>query len=232
MSGVGARQVGEFIINRPMIKTVRNPLDKATVVSIYPKPMQDEKWTVFPGKYRIEAGSLADPAILVVDPTSWWRDIDIEQPLIEIPVAANQVAHSFITDYVNGFLAVDMATQMPGLFYINGEVTKLEVIAKYKNKLQEAKMKQDLWFKALVRLGDSLWARSNGNPLVIWDEMRLAARELGMESLPWMRLDVQAAMTRCFACGSLRNPEFPICPTCKNVDMTHPRAKDIKLAVG
>jgi len=224
------RQVGEFIQPRPMIRTVRNPLDQATIVSIYPKPIDDEKITIFPGKFHIDKGSYENPALLTVGPSSWWRDIDIEQPLLEIPVSAVQIAQSVIVDYCNGFLAADMSTQMPGLFFILGEVDKHTVLTKYKIKLAEAKQKQDAWFKTLIRLADSLWARSNGNPLVIWDEMRMAARELGHETLPWMRFDVQATMIRCFACGSLRNPEFPICPTCKNVDQTHPRAKDIKLA--
>jgi hypothetical protein len=48
----------------------------------------------------------------------------------------------------------------------------------------------------------------------------MAARELGLDNRPWLKLDVQVDMVRCFACGSLRNPEFPICATCKNIDMT------------
>lgn len=226
------RQVGEFMIQRPMIRTVRNPLDKATIVSIYPRPVDDEKVTIFPGKFHLEPGKYDNPSVTVVGPSSWWRDIDMEQPLLEIPVSAVMIAQSIITDYCNGYLACDMSTQMPGLFFILGEVTQEEVKARYKLKLAEAKTKQDAWYRTLLRLGDSLWARSNGNPLVIWDEMRMAARELGQDNRPWLRLDVQAEFTRCFACGSLRNPEFPICPTCKNIDMSHPRAKDIKLAAG
>ena len=228
----GFKQVGEFIQQRPMIRTVRNPMDKATIVSIYPKEINDTKETIQPGKFCIPAGKYDEPGILVVGPSSWWRDIDIEQPLLEIPVSATQVAQSVIIDWCNGMLGCDMAGSMPGLFFVNGEVDKAEIMTKYKLKLAETKSKQDNWYKILIRLANSLWARSNGNPLVIWDEMRLAAKELGQDNLPWLKMEVNMQMVPCFACGTLRNPDFPMCPNCKNVDMSHPRAKEIKLAAG
>jgi len=231
-NGVGARQVGEFIQPRPMIRTLRNPLDKATIVSLYPKEIKEVKETIQPGKFEIPAGSYSCPSVTVIGSSSWWSDRDIEQPLLEIPVSAVQIAQSIIVDYCNGMLACDMADSMPGLFFVPGEIPKEKIITDYKLKLAETKNKQDNWFKILVRLANSLWARSNGNPLVIWDEMRMAATELGLESVPWLKMEVQMNLTRCFACGTLRNPDFPICPTCKNIDMSHPRAKDIKLAAG
>lgn len=232
MSNVGARQVGEFIPNRPMIRSVRNPMDKATIVSIYPKPIDDEKVTIQPSKFHLPAGKYNDPSITIVGTSSWWRDIDVEQPLLEIPVSAVQIAQSIIVDYCNGFLGCEIGVQGPGLFFMPGEFTKEQVLKDYKLKLAEAKTKQDAWFRVLIRLANSLWARSGGNPLVIWDEMRLAARELGQDAMPWLKLDVQMQMIPCFACGTLRNPEFPMCPNCKNVDQSHPRAKEIKLAAG
>jgi hypothetical protein len=226
----GFRQVGEFAQPRSMIRTVRNPLDKATIVSIYPKTIDEKKETLFPGRWVIPAGRYDAPSVTVIGTSSWWRDIDLEQPLLEIPVSAVQIAQSIIVDYCNGFLACNMADLMPGFFFIPGELTLAQVKKDYSMKLAEAKFKQDAWFAMLIKIANSLWARSNGNPLVIWDEMRMAARELGKEDVPWLKMDVQMNLVKCFACGSLRDPLFPICPACKNIDMDHPRAKDIKLA--
>lgn len=230
MAFEGFRQVGQFGESRAMIKTVKNPLDQATIVSIYPKDLNEVKETIFPGKFHVPAGRFEKPSCTVVGPSSWWKDIDIEQPLLEIPVAAVEIARSVIQDYCVGFLACDMNTQMPGFFYIPGAYTPEQVKKEYLLELTKAKQKQDLWFSALIRLANSLWARSNGNPLVIWDEMRMAAREMGKEDVPWIKMDVQMELVKCFACGSLRNPAYPICPTCKNIDMTHPKAKEIKIA--
>jgi len=232
MSGLeGFRQVGEFGRPRQMIRTIRNPLDKATIVSIYPKEINEVKETLFPGKFHVPLGRYSNPSVSVIGPSSWWRDVDVEQPLLEIPVSSVQIAQSIIVDYCNGFLGCNMADLMPGLFFIPGEFTVAQIKKDYSIKLAEAKFKQDAWFAVLIRLANSLWARSNGNPLVIWDEMRMAARELGKEDVPWLKMDVQMQLVKCFACGSLRDPAYPICPSCKNVDMTHPRAKDIKIAV-
>jgi lipopolysaccharide biosynthesis regulator YciM len=83
----------------------------------------------------------------------------------------------------------------------------------------------------LVKMTDTLWSRTNGNPLVVSDDARLAAKELALTNKDWM-MDFQAVQNvRCTACGSLRNPLYPICPTCKSVDQTHPSAKDLKFAV-
>jgi len=231
MSSVGARQVGEFVQPRPMIRSPRNPMDKATIVSIFPVEINEEKPTIQPSRFSIPAGTHAEPSVIVVGPASWWRDIDQDQPMLEIPVSATMIAQSVIMDYCNGLLGCDMGSAMPGLFFVPGEIERDKILKDYKLKLIETKSKQDNWFRILVKLGDSLWARSNNNPLVIWDEMRLAARELGLDKV-WLKDYQNAELVKCFACGSLRNPEFPICQVCKNVDMSHPRAKDIKIAVG
>lgn len=230
MSNVGARQVGEFTHQRPMIRSVRNPMDKATIVSIYPREINEEKITIFPGKFHIPRGSYQAPSVVVVGSSSWWADRDIEQPILEISISAVQIAQSVIVDYCNGLLGCDMGASMPGMFFIPGELELMEVVAKYKLKLAEAKNKQDNWYRVLIRLADSLWARSNGNPLVIWDEMRLAAIEMGEDTKPWIRDTIHSEMVRCYACGSLKNPEYPVCLTCRVVDPNHPMAKELKFA--
>lgn len=229
MSNVGARQVGEFIPQRPIIRSSRNPLDKATIVSVYPKPFKYEAFTVFPGQFTVNPGTFEKPGLTVIDPTSWFKDVHEEQPMLEIPVSATQLAHSIITDSCTGLLAASVDGPMPGLFFSPGVVTEAELKIKFKNNVLEAKNKQDAWFRILVRLADSLWARGNGNPLVIWDEMRLAAQELGLDK-PWIK-DYQAQeLIKCFACGNLRNPEYPVCSVCKVLDPKHPLAKDLQFA--
>jgi hypothetical protein len=230
MANVGARQVGEFMQPRRMVRTYKNPMDKATIVSIFPKDIKDEKVSIQPSKFFIPAGTVKDPSITVIGPSSWWHDRGEEQPLLEIPSSAVQMAESLIVDYCEGFLGCNVGSAMPGLFYIPGEFTKAQVLKDYSLKIAQAHIQQREWFAVLEKIADSLWARANGNPLVIWDEMRLAARELGHDSKPWLKDYNHIEMVRCFACGSMRNPEFPICPTCKNVDATHPRAGEIKVA--
>ena len=226
-------------------RTIRgpiNPLDKATVVSICPKILHDKKYTLSPGEFVLEGGTLDKPSVLVVGPSSWWRDIDEEQPILEIPVSAITIAQSIVQDYCNGMVGCDMDSSRPGWFYVlgckftpKGEVDKEATInwikTDFKTELEQAAARQKNWYSVLVKMGDSLWARSNGNPLVLSDDMRLAARELGIQATKdWMKDFLAIEMVRCKACGQLRNPAYPVCATCKNVDLSHPGAKDLKFA--
>jgi hypothetical protein len=216
---------------RRLIRSTKNPMDKCTIVSIFPKDIYELKHTIEPGKFHIPAGTFEEPAILVVGSSSWWKDIDVDQPMLEIPVSSILIANSVITDYCNGMLGCNMGDATPGLFFVLGEHNVMEVKMKYKKELERVKVKQDNWYKILVRLADSLWSRTGQNPLAIWDEMRLAARSLNFNDKPWLKDFQVAELVRCKACGGMKNPEYPICPSCKSVDMAHPMAKDLKFAV-
>ena len=214
--------------NRMTIRATPNPLDKSTIVSIFPKPIDEVKHTIQPGRFIIAPGSYDNPAILVIGTSSWWKDTDEKQPLLEIPHSSIQVADSIVKDYCNGYLACNMSDSMPGLFYIPGEFTVEKIKKDYKKLLDEALVKQRNWFSILVKLADVLWARSNGNPLTISEDMRLAATELNLITKDWIR-DVQTMeLVRCIACGTLRNPKFPICQTCKAI-VDPIRAKELGL---
>jgi hypothetical protein len=218
-------------------RTIRgpiNPLDKSTVISICPKILFDRKPTLQPGEFFVEAGTFEKPSILIVGPSSWWRDIDEDQPLLEIPVSSIQIADSIVRDYINGILACNMADSMPGWFYVPGakvdkdgnpdnKATLEWIKVEYKSELAKADTRQKNWYNTLIKMADSLWARSNGNPLAISDDMRLAAREMNLsQTKDWMKDFQMVDMVRCKACGSLKNPLYPICASCHFPDPDHP----------
>jgi hypothetical protein len=227
----GLQLINSSTNKRRFIRASKSPLDKCTIVSILPKDIDEYKWTVYPNSFRIKAGTYENPSTLIVHPSSWWSDVDIEKPVVEVLVSSIQMADSVIRDYCNGMLGCDMDNAMPGLFFVLGECKVDEIKLKYKTKIEQVKVKQDNWFKVLVKLADSLWARANGNPLAISDEMRLAARSLNLNDKAWLRDFQIAELVRCAFCGGMRNANFPICPTCKAIDPAHPLSKDIKFAV-
>jgi len=212
-----------LLMNEMKRRTIRapvNPLDKSTVVSIFPKKLPPEyKPTIQPGVFQIPYGTYDNPGVLVVGPSSWWKDIDENQPLLEIPQSSIQVADSICRDWMNGIYGVDMGENVPGVFYIPGEWTADRIKKEKRAELDEAKRKQDNWYKYLVGAADSMWARSNGNPLSISDTMRLAAQELNLGTTKeWVKDAERVELVRCKACGSLKNPLYPICPNCKAID--------------
>jgi hypothetical protein len=58
-------QVGQFPgiqeLRRRTVRQPVNPMDRATVVSIYPKDIEEVKHTIEPGRFRIKAGSIETP---------------------------------------------------------------------------------------------------------------------------------------------------------------------------
>lgn len=203
---------------RRQIRATPSPLDKCTIVSILPKPIVESKHTIFPGLFEISPGSFERPAVLVVGPSSWWQEgADESMPITEILTPSPSIAGSIVNDYCNGLLGCDMGEKMPGLFFVQGEHSMVQVIKNYADQLQIAKRRQDNWFGELVRISDILWARTNGNPICISEDAKLAATQLGLKEKPWM-MDFQSLeLIACVGCGGLRNPKFPICAHCHNV---------------
>ena len=204
-------------LKRRTVRAPSNPMDKSTVVSIYPKHIIEKKHTIQPGVFELMPGSYISPSILIVGPSSWWKDVDENQPLLEIPHSSIVVADSIVKDYCNGILGCDMADNMPGLFYVPGAFTVDDIKKLHKEELELANRKQRSWFTALVRMADALWARSAGNPLAISEDMKLAAREMNLVNKDWLKDSMTMELVRCLACGFLKNPLYPICSNCKSI---------------
>lgn len=203
---------------RRAVRGEHNPLDKCTVVSIFPRTILESKPTLQPCVYEMEAGSFENPTILVVGTASYWHEIDEQQPLLEIPVQSPLIARSICNDYMNGMIECNMSDAMPGLFFVPGEHTVKTIKEKFQNLLDRAKARQDNWYAKLVKQADSLWSRTNGNPLAIDELMRLAARELH-EEREWVnKLAVVSTLIPCVACGTPRSEKYPVCPQCKHID--------------
>jgi len=215
MAGI---QVGDFgPTNRRTIRAAVNPMDKSTIVSILPKFISERKPTIQPSIFELAPGTFENPSLLVIGPSSWWREVDENQPLLEIPVSSIQIADSVVRDYTNGLLACNMGDQAPGLFYVPGEYTVEKLKKEHMGLLMKAQASQKKWFLELVRLADILWSRSNGNPLSISEDARIACKQLNIQAKPWLGDHQTAELVRCIACGNLRNPQFPICQTCKAI---------------
>jgi hypothetical protein len=204
-------------MNRRTIRTPVNPLDKSSVVSIYPREIMEIKPTLQPGYFNIKPGTYDKPSILIVGPSSWWKELDPDQPMLEVPVGSVQIAESIVKDFANGLFCCDMGANMPGLFFVPGELTLDKLKKDYKVLLDEALAKQRNWFAALVKAADMLWARSNGNPLSISDDMRLAALELQLSDKPWIKDFKTMKLENCPACGELYDSNYPMCRHCRTI---------------
>lgn len=200
------------------IRQAVNPLDKSTVVSIFPKFIKETKETLQPNTFCIEAGSYEKPALLVVGPSSWFREVDEHAPLVEIPISSIVIAKSIVEDYISSLLAYRKGSAHPGLFYMPGEFKSLDALKKNTDfliLLAKAKQLQDQWYQDLVAMADRDWARGNGNPLAISSDMKMAANELQIKDKPWMKDFTNMKMINCKACDFRIMPHVIVCPNCK-----------------
>lgn len=216
---LGVPGAGETLhsLHQRVIRAPVNPLDKSTIVSVFPCKIDEVKHTIQPGRFIIEAGTYEEPAILVVGPSSWWKEMDQGMPSLEIPAGSVSIADSVIKDYANGLLACDMGGRMPGLFYVPGEYNREQIFEHFPEELETAKTKQRAWYKALVEFADVLWAQSDGNPRSISDEMKLAAHDLNLKEKPWLKDHQMQQLENCPVCGALWNSVYPMCQSCRTI---------------
>lgn len=225
--------VGEFFSNKQMTRMPVNPMDRATIVSVYPDAIVEIKPTLFPGRFIISGARDGDFELLSIGPSSWWKEMEEGQPFLEIPVNAIQLAESFIRDYSNGIMGCNMDDMMPGLFFIPGEWNKKTIVTYVRGSdtfptlLDTARKKQRNWFAELVRIADILWARTNGNPLSISAQARMAAIKLGLNK-SWLQDSKAMELSNCRSCGELINPAYPVCKHCKAI-IDEAKAKELNL---
>jgi hypothetical protein len=217
--------------NRKTVRSPVNPMDKSTLVSILPFEVDEKKPTIFPGRFKVPAGTIESPGVLVVGPSSWWREIDEKQPLLEIPVSSYNVADSIVRDFCIAQLGCNMGDKKPGIFFLLGALDKKTILEKHQSELKAAEEKQKNWYLALVKVADVLWSRTSGNPLAISNDARHAAKFLQLDK-PWMQDFKTMQMQNCPACGTLRANQFPVCANCKTIlDPERYKALGLKQAV-
>lgn len=220
-----------FFTTRRAVKGPINPIDKSTIVSIYPRTIHEIKHTIDPGVFHLEPGSVEKPTVLVVGQSSWWKELDDEQPLLEIVNSSVQVANSVVRDYCNGILGCNMGDSMPGLFWIPGQHSIETIKKNYTDEWEGAIRKQKNYYNTLIKMADKLWVATSGNPISISEDMRIAARETGQLDREWNRKLTMQELVRCIGCGNPRNPDFPICGVCRTInDPAKAKALGIKFA--
>lgn len=219
------------VLTKRAIRGPVNEMDKSTVVSILPLKIKEVKLTIQPGLFELAKGTFDNPSILVVGPSSYWMEPHIDQPLIEIQVGSLQIAESIVKDFYNGLIGCNMQDSIPGLFFVQGAKNVAQIKKDHSKELELARTKQRNWYMELIKMADAFWAKSNGNPIVISDLMKIAAEEMQVkENKAWMKDFSTIELKNCPACGTLLNPAFPMCANCKTI-VDHKKFAELGLKV-
>lgn len=187
-----------------------------TMVNIYGKQLDEQKAGLYPGNFLIPAGDEKNPGLLVINESVHYLEQFGERPDVTIETNAKKVANSIVEDWVVARPEVIRGVAEPGLFYVEGALSKEEVLKKHATELALAVKKQIAWFKRLVERADEAWARHPGQHMAIMDDSKMACDRLGV-SRPW-NIDVTAFKNEiCKYCMTPVHPAAIICSVCKQI---------------
>ena len=210
----------------------RSNLTKSTIVSLYPDVIHETKPGVIPGVFIITPPKTPGGYSSLVVSDAYYiqlvpgKEEDEPGRRIEIPIISADLADSIINDFCNSHIGVSDDAR-PGMFNIKFREVSYGTIAKeYAKELEEARARQNKWFRNLVTLADDTWARFKQHRLIV-DSQRNAARALGIER-EWVTI-VPEQDQLCPACKVKVHPEAVICHNCKAI-INQAQAKDLQFA--
>lgn len=186
-----------------------------TVVSLLPYDIMETKPHMIPFTFHIPAAN----------PKVGFSVTHVEEGLHFIPnpfdeknnyrqvTPPSEMARGIVDDYINALIATDEGAG-PGLFWVEGRMEPEEIIQFHKDKLAEAKVRQDNWFRNLVLMADADWQK-NKNILAVSDLQRHAARYLNLKK-EWID-PIPTVENTCPYCKSVIDPTSIKCFNCKEV---------------
>jgi len=191
---------------------------KATLVSIIPQELNEDKPGLIPSFFKIPAAPLGDISILVISDCYHFIYLDHERGSIRVADPALKVANAIVFDYITCQLA-RTADAEPGLTCFPGALTKDQVKTSRASELAELRVKQRNWFERLVSIADDEWART-GERRGISDLSRMGAKSLGLDK-PWIRA-VPAEISKvdmkpCPFCMEKIPAQAIVCRVCRGV---------------
>lgn len=191
-------------------------LYKATVISILPWEVNEQKPGVFPGRFHIDKAEDGEVSTLILSESTCYAVTDHDQN-ISVPViqSALKMADSLVRDYIDAKLAVDENSK-PGIMAVLGSYTPADAQATFPAEIKDLRTKQVSWFNRLVNIADDAWNRYHQHR-AISDEQRFAASYLKQDK-PW-NVDVATLSTyvKCPACQQTISAQTLKCPHCQTV---------------
>lgn len=205
-------------------------MNEATIVSLFPMPINEHKPGITPGHFHIEPAKDGDFEILVVGSSFYWVSfVEDERRPLKVDIPALEVATAIVNDFCDNIPNANRANGIsPGLGLLPGRLTKLEIQANHTAFLAKLREQQMYWYHALVIEADDVWNRSRQHRLIT-SLQRLACKGLGQEREWIIDMDSVKGPAYCPACRSRVHPEAVLCPNCKFI-LNEDRFKKLKFA--
>lgn len=205
-------------------------MSKTTVVSIFPRDIDERKPGISPGHFTIPKAREGDFELIYLGDSFYWVTFEDQKPPLKMVSDSQEIANSLINDFVRNIPGYNpTANAMPGLFSIPGHPSKGEILAKYRKELEEARIRQRNWYEKVVYEADDLWMRFRQHRMIS-SLQRFACKSLGLEREWSVDIPVDIPkVTLCPACQEKVSPVAVICGHCSCV-LDEEKYKKMKFA--
>jgi hypothetical protein len=185
----------------------------ATVVSIQPFAVKEERPGLSPGEFAIPPGTPDEPQFLVVR-KGQIRMMDQDFRPFMVDEDPLRIAKDVANGHCSSLIGYGPDASA-GVFAVPGEVTTKEhLIREHKKIYDEYVKKQIEYFRVLIGMADDDWRR-NKQLRHIGDLHRAAARFLSIDR-EWLASDIGTQM-KCPACMSTVSTEAAVCFACQAI---------------
>lgn len=176
--------------------------------------MDERKPSIHPSQFTVPSAKQGEVQILhCFDRYSTWINVG-DGKYIEQTVDGFDVAKAVCSDFTGAMIGIDTDCR-PGLFAVEGVLTKEEVQSKHPDLVRQADQNQRNWMQRLVRLADDDWKKT-GQHKVISDIQRFACDYLGLDR-PWNLQIADEIKVRCPFCTTLISNHAIKCPQCNEI---------------
>jgi hypothetical protein len=200
-----------------MITIPESSRSYATLISIVPFPINENKPAIYPGRFVIPPCLNEDiPNFLEIGTSVHFIEQfngDEKLPSIPVYTGANTMAHAIVNDYMTGQIGNVDSEARPGLACLEGKVSLAEFVTKHKDLHKQMKAQQLNWFKNLVKQADNDWNRHHNHKIIAGPQI-FAAERLGLKK-EWMLPSADQVPIKCPACLSNCAPEAVVCSVCR-----------------
>ena len=207
----------------------------ATVISVVPFEIIENKPGIYPGTFTVPASKDEVPQVLNVGESIYFVETSEPGRSITVRCSPNEVARSIVEDYLSSNLAYSSELQAaPGVFWVMGKFSQTEILTKFSKEIETAKKWQLNWFRRLVEMADDDWEKTRQHR-TISDMQRFACKAMGLNR-PWIIAQQEtygqtiAQYSKCPACQSNVLKEAIVCSSCRcilNID----KYKSMKFAI-
>lgn len=204
---------------------------KCTIVSFYPRPIVETKPGLNPNTFiipeSVEEGEFVSVTVGEI-PITDRIYLDKDRGNLVVPVPVTEVARSIVEDFCSAQPWIGPEAG-PGIFWVEGEYTKEEIIEKFEEQLWEAQEKQKAWALELIKAADDDWSKYKRHR-TITDLQRFFAKQMDLTREWIVEHKDTTDVTKCPYCSTIVSASAAVCPTCRNV-INAAKFEELKAAI-